>query len=96
MPTTSIHRDALLTVVFRGNRVVASDAYAMEDAKRAAAGLPPANRGPRGERPHQEATDDQAYERFKKRYGATMFAVWHVADQQNQAVESAWIHFDRS
>lgn len=56
----------VLMTVFRGNRVVASDAHAMEDAKRQAAGLPPTQRAPRGDR-HQEATDDQAYERFKKR-----------------------------
>lgn len=58
----------MLTPVFRGNRVVVSDAYAiMEDAKRQAAGLPPTQRAPRGDR-NQEATDDQAYERFKKRF----------------------------
>ncbi|KAK4688155.1 hypothetical protein P7C73_g1959, partial [Tremellales sp. Uapishka_1] len=52
---------------FRPQHRVPSDVYIMEDAKREAAGLPPAAKpkydGPR----HENATDEQVYDRFKKR-----------------------------
>jgi hypothetical protein len=55
--------------VFRPHQRVASDIYAIEDAKRDATGLePPKARPPRTDRmPHENATDEQVYERFKKR-----------------------------
>jgi hypothetical protein len=50
---------------------IASDDYAVEEAKREAAGLLPPNIGkPRipHEPRHEAATDEQVYDRFKKRY----------------------------
>jgi len=50
---------------------VASDIYAIEDAKREAAGLPTTSKPPRTDVPrHENATDEQVYERFKKRWVA--------------------------
>ncbi|KAJ9106102.1 hypothetical protein QFC21_001244 [Naganishia friedmannii] len=51
---------------YRPNHQVQSDADALEDARRDAMGLPPLQRQ-RKDR-NQTATDDQVYERFKKRY----------------------------
>ncbi|KAK1924900.1 hepatocellular carcinoma-associated antigen 59-domain-containing protein [Papiliotrema laurentii] len=48
------------------HRVIASDSSAINIARREASGLPPTNRGPR-ERAPETSTDDQVYERFKKR-----------------------------
>jgi hypothetical protein len=54
--------------VYRPHHTIQSDAEALEDAKREAAGLPPLNRGNNRQRDRNEtATDDQVYERFKKR-----------------------------
>ncbi|CAD6571047.1 MAG: hypothetical protein TREMPRED_000131 [Tremellales sp. Tagirdzhanova-0007] len=53
---------------FRPALRVASDIYVIEDAKREAAGLPPTSKPPRTDVPrHENATDEQVYERFKKR-----------------------------
>ncbi|KAH8083499.1 hepatocellular carcinoma-associated antigen 59-domain-containing protein [Filobasidium floriforme] len=53
---------------YRPHHTIQSDAEALEDAKREAAGLPPLNRGNNRQRDRNEtATDDQVYERFKKR-----------------------------
>lgn len=52
--------------VYRPHHTVQSDAEALEDAKREVQGLPPLNRGQQRER-NETATDDQVYERFKKR-----------------------------
>ena len=55
-------------LVFRPQHRVASDIYAIEDAKREAAGLPPVSKAPRTDGPrHETATDEQVYDRFKKR-----------------------------
>ena len=53
------------TIVYRPNHQLQSDADALEDARREAMGLPPLQRY-RRERV-ENATDDQVYERFKKR-----------------------------
>jgi hypothetical protein len=55
------------TVVYRPHHTIQSDAEALEDAKREAAGLPYLNRGNRQRDRNETATDDQVYERFKKR-----------------------------
>lgn len=52
-------------IVYRPNHQLQSDADALEDARREAMGLPPLQRH-RRERV-ENATDDQVYERFKKR-----------------------------
>ena len=55
-------------LVFRPTLRVASDIYAIEDAKREAAGLPIASKQIRIDGPkHETATDEQVYDRFKKR-----------------------------
>jgi hypothetical protein len=53
------------TIVYRPKHQAQSDADALEDARREAMGLPPLQRY-RRERV-ENATDDQVYERFKKR-----------------------------
>lgn len=45
---------------------MASDVYAVNSEARQAAGLPPPAR-PRNRDAHEQATDEQVYERFKKR-----------------------------
>lgn len=60
----TLSTDSAFTV-YRPNHQVQSDADALEDARREAMGLPPK---PRYRRDRVEvATDDQVYERFKKR-----------------------------
>lgn len=52
-------------IVYRPSHQLQSDADALEDARREAMGLPPKQRYRREK--VEVATDDQVYERFKKR-----------------------------
>ena len=57
-------------IVARAKGKIATDTYAIEEAKRAAAGLLPARdekKGKEHEPRHEAATDEQVYDRFKKR-----------------------------
>jgi hypothetical protein len=51
---------------------VQTDTEALEDAKREVQGLPPINRRGPAKNRAELATDDQVYERFKKRYVASI------------------------
>jgi hypothetical protein len=57
-------------IVARAKGKIATDTYAIEEAKRAAAGLLPARdekKVKEHEPRHEAATDEQVYDRFKKR-----------------------------
>jgi hypothetical protein len=59
-----------LIIVARAKGKIATDTYAIEEAKRAAAGLLPARdekKVKEHEPRHEAATDEQVYDRFKKR-----------------------------
>lgn len=57
-----------LILVASSKGKIATDTYAIEEAKRAAAGLLPTSDKKKEHEPrHEAATDEQVYDRFKKR-----------------------------
>ena len=66
-------------VVAREKGKIATDGYAIEEAKREAAGLLPASKGKKEhehEPRHEAATDEQVYDRFKKRSVRSLGSRW--------------------
>jgi len=66
-------------IVARAKGKIATDTYAIEEAKRAAAGLLPARdekKTKEHEPRHEAATDEQVYDRFKKRSVALLCSEW--------------------
>lgn len=57
----------LTDTVFRPHQKIPSDVYAIDDARREQTGFIMAEKPTRREPRHEAATDEQVYERFKKR-----------------------------